>query len=104
MDNLLRKLQTPKQKEPDRPARRDLPVLVTDPEKGLTAEQVLERKDAGWDNAPVEGAGKSTKEIILSNVFTYFNILFFLLALWLNRADGVPESPFESRNYPEKRG
>lgn len=81
MDNLLRKLQTPKQKEPDRPARRDLPVLVTDPEKGLTAEQVRERKDAGWDNAPVEGAGKSTKEIILSNVFTYFNILFFLLAL-----------------------
>ena len=81
MDNLLRKLQTPKKKEPDRPARRELPVLVTDPEKGLTAAEVRERKDAGWDNAPVEGAGKSTKEIILSNVFTYFNILFFLLAL-----------------------
>ena len=24
---------------------------------------------------------------------------FFMLALWLNKEDGVPEIPFESRNY-----
>lgn len=81
MDNLLQRLQRPKSKEPDRPPRRDVPVVEADPAKGLTQAEVLERMDAGWDNAPVEGAGKSTKEIILSNTFTYFNMLFFLLAL-----------------------
>ena len=81
MDNLLQKLRTPKRKEPERPARREVPVLETDPERGLTAAEAQARLDAGWDNAPVEGAGKTTREIILSNTFTYFNLLFFLLAL-----------------------
>ena len=76
MDNLLQKLQRPKQKEPDLPPRRELPVLEADPEQGLTEAQAKERVDSGWANTPVEGAGKSTKEIILSNTFTYFNILF----------------------------
>jgi len=40
----------------------------------------------------------------LIDLASLFSEYFFLLALWLNRADGVPEIPFESRNYPEKRG
>jgi len=52
---------------------------------------VRERTDAGWTNAPVDPPGKTVKQIVLSNIFTYFNMLFFLLALcviavqqWLN--------------------
>ena len=50
-----------------------------------------ERADAGWTNVPVDPPGKTVKQIVLSNIFTYFNMLFFLLALcviavqqWLN--------------------
>ncbi len=81
MDNLLHKLQTPKKKEPDLPPRRELPILEADPDRGLTRAEAEERAAAGWANTPVESAGKSTREIILSNTFTYFNLLFFLLAL-----------------------
>ena len=81
MDNLLQKLRTPKKKEPDMPPRRELPILEADPDRGLTRAEAEARAAAGWANTPVESAGKSTKEIILSNTFTYFNLLFFLLAL-----------------------
>ena len=81
MDQLLEKLQRGKEKESVQSMRLDVPVLHTDPERGLTAAQVRERMECGWANLPVEPAGKTTKQIILSNVFTYFNMLFFLLAL-----------------------
>ena len=67
------------------------PVAHPDPQQGLTSAQVRERADAGWTNAPVDPPGKTVKQIVLSNIFTYFNMLFFLLALcviavqqWLN--------------------
>ena len=81
MGNLLEKLQNPKPKEETMPARRDVPVFEAAPDRGLTADAVRARIDAGWANTPVESAGKSVKQIVLSNTFTYFNILFFLLAL-----------------------
>ena len=81
MDNLLHKLQNPKKKEPELPQRRDVPVIEAEPNFGLTEQEAKERLENGWANTPVEGAGKTTREIIFSNVFTYFNILFFLLAL-----------------------
>ena len=68
-----------------------MPVAHPDPQQGLTSAQVRERADAGWTNAPVDPPGKTVKQIVLSNIFTYFNMLFFLLALcviavqqWLN--------------------
>ena len=80
-----------KPKEPDRPQRREIPVLETDAETGLSAAQAQERLDGGWGNTPVESPGASVREIIAKNVFTYFNFLFFLLAgcviavrQWLN--------------------
>ena len=48
---------------------------------GLTSEQVLERRAAGLYNEQVKSAEKTTAEIIKSNVFTYFNLVFFVLAL-----------------------
>ena len=81
MDQLLEKLQRGKEKESVQSMRLDVPVVNAAPEQGLTTAQVRERMEGGWANLPVESAGKTTKQIILSNVFTYFNMLFFLLAL-----------------------
>ncbi len=51
--------------------------------EGLTKEQVQEYRDNGWDNYAVDPPAKSTKEIIQSNVFTYFNLVFFLITVLL---------------------
>lgn len=50
------------------------------PDMGLTPEEVEERTAAGLCNIAVDKTGKSTTQIILSNVFTYFNMIFFILA------------------------
>ncbi len=50
---------------------------------GLTPLQVSERMRKGLNNKSVKSPTKSIKEIIYSNVFTYFNLIFFVLALAL---------------------
>ena len=55
----------------------------TDPEKGLTAEDALLRYQNGYANIVTEDNAVTTGKIIRSNVFTYFNMIFFLLALVL---------------------
>ncbi len=55
-------------------------MVKADPEIGLTQEQVHTRIKAGYQNTPVESNSKTMKEIILSNVVTYFNLIFFVLA------------------------
>ncbi len=52
----------------------------TDPEKGLTSEQVEKRTTDGLTNKTENKGNKSVAQIILSNVFTYFNIIFFIIA------------------------
>ncbi len=91
MANLIEKIKDKRAPEPETPERRDVPIVHPDPQQGLTGAQVRERTDAGWTNAPVDPPGKTVKQIVLSNIFTYFNMLFFLLALcviavqqWLN--------------------
>ena len=49
-------------------------------EKGLTNKEVLERINDGRVNNIITGKTKSIKEIIFTNIFTYFNILNILLA------------------------
>lgn len=53
------------------------------PRMGLTAAQAAERQAKGWANLPVESPSKSTKEIITSNLFTYFNLIFLVIAVLL---------------------
>ena len=91
MAKLIEKIKDKRAPEPETPERRDVPIVHPDPQQGLTSAQVRERTDAGWTNAPVDPPGKTVKQIVLSNIFTYFNMLFFLLALcviavqqWLN--------------------
>ena len=60
--------------------RRNVPVFEADAQRGLSTKQAEERAQAGWDNRPIEPPGKTVGQIVRSNVLTYFNMLFFLLA------------------------
>ncbi|HQH63753.1 MAG TPA: HAD-IC family P-type ATPase, partial [Clostridiales bacterium] len=53
------------------------------PSTGLSAAQVRERLDAGLDNRAVESPTKTVGQIIRGNILTYFNLIFFVLALAL---------------------
>ena len=66
-------------------AKQKLPVtpVQAPPDKGLTAEQVQERIRAGLVNKPVKPPSKSYTQIIASNVFTYFNLIFAFFAVLL---------------------
>ena len=58
-----------------------LPPVEADPARGLTTAEAEARAAAGLLNRSVDPPSKSVAQIILSNVFTYFNMLFLLLAL-----------------------
>ncbi len=60
--------------------RREIPAVTPEVEGGLTAEQVLVRKQAGWSNRTVDSVSKSEKEIVLENCLTFFNFVFLILA------------------------
>ena len=74
-----KKLQVEEKKE------RRLPTTRYNPEykKGLTSQQVQEHRLHGWTNKAVEPPSKTTKEIVHENVFTYFNLIFVVLAVLL---------------------
>ena len=55
----------------------------TDAMSGLDKAQVQERLDNGWSNISVDPPSQTTKEIIHENVFTYFNLIFVVLAVLL---------------------
>lgn len=64
---------------------RRIPTTRYRPEyrQGLTNQQVQEHRLHGWTNTAVDPPAKTTKEIIHSNVFTYFNLIFVILAILL---------------------
>ena len=45
--------------------------------KGLTEQEAALRVEQGLDNRADTTTDKSIKEIIFSNAFTYFNLIFF---------------------------
>lgn len=51
--------------------------------KGLSLEQVQEHVQCGQTNKPVEPPTKTVPEIIKDNLFTYFNLVFAILAVLL---------------------
>ena len=60
--------------------RTELAVLEAPAETGLTDDQAAERAGAGWANLPVEPPTRTVGQIVRSNLFTYFNAIFVLLA------------------------
>ncbi len=68
-------------KNKDDPARNSgIPVLETDPGLGLTAAQAEERALGGLANVSVAPPTRTVGQIVRSNLFTYFNAVFVLLA------------------------
>ena len=54
-------------------------MYETNCEKGLTKSQVQERIGRGLVNTAVDSVEKTTREIIIENTFTYFNMIFLFL-------------------------
>ena len=50
---------------------------------GLTSAQVRKRQAAGQVNTPPESPTKSVRKIVLENVFSFFNLIFFVIAGFL---------------------
>ena len=51
--------------------------------EGLNDIQVQERVEKGWINHVVESPEKTNKQIVKDNIFTYFNLIFFVLSILL---------------------
>ena len=65
------------------PRRQAVEEISPNPELGLTSDQVRIRMERGWANIASLGPGRSEQEIILSNLFTFFNLIFVILAVLL---------------------
>ena len=64
--------------------RTPLTRVKADPGIGLSAEQVKERFACHADNYKVESSTMSVSDIVKSNVFTYFNLVFAVIAVLLS--------------------
>lgn len=70
-------------REEDERVRGEIVRVKPDYRAGLTEEQVRTRVENGWKNEEVAPPALTTKEIIHKNVFTYFNLIFLVLAILL---------------------
>lgn len=64
--------------------------LDVDITQGLSTEQVEKRKEQNLTNDNGDEKGKTYLEIVLSNIFTVFNILYFIITIiliWAKRTD-----------------
>ena len=63
--------------------RESVGTVVADAKVGLSSSQVAERVEKGWANGVVKTAGKTELDIITQNLFTFFNLVFVVLAVAL---------------------
>lgn len=70
-------------KVPEHTRRHPVTRIHADIKNGLSTAQAQEYARCGWTNAPVEPPLKTVPEIIRSNLFTYFNLVFAVLAVLL---------------------
>ena len=50
---------------------------------GLTQDEAISLYEKGKGNVQIDNIGKTNLDIIKENVFTYFNLIFFIMALLL---------------------
>ena len=62
--------------------------------KGLTKREVEERKRQGLANEQVDSSTRTVKQIVKDNVFTYFNLIFTVLAVLLVIAGEIKDLTF----------
>ncbi len=67
----------------DKASKEDIIRYSPDLDMGLVSSQVERRVAERLTNIPVKKETNTVSKIILSNVFTYFNLIFFVLALIL---------------------
>ncbi|MDD3279826.1 MAG: cation-translocating P-type ATPase [Lachnospiraceae bacterium] len=63
--------------------RRETTRYNADINTGLSSAQVKEYVQNGWENTAVEPPSKTVSEIIKNNTFTYFNLIFTIIAILL---------------------
>ena len=63
--------------------RQEIAVLEAAPETGLTQDQAAQRTEKGWANGQSISAGKTEWDIVAQNLFTFFNLVFVVLAVAL---------------------
>ena len=63
--------------------RENVQVLEAAPDVGLTARQAEERARKGWANGTALSVGRTEGDIIAQNLFTFFNLVFIILAVFL---------------------
>ena len=71
-----------------------IPVLQTEPARGLTETQARQRQAAGLRNTPPPDLTKSTARILRDNLLTFYNLLFLALAGCLVAVGAVQETLF----------
>ncbi len=59
------------------------PRVEASAQTGLTHEEASQRYAAGLNNRPVDSPSKTVSQIIMGNIFTYFNLIFLVLAIAL---------------------
>lgn len=74
-----------KQKQNSVPHRafRPVPVLNADIDEGLSPQEVKLRQTNGLGNKQPPSNTKTEKQIVKENVFTFFNLIFLVLAVAL---------------------
>ena len=70
--------------------REEIEALHPAPETGLTSQQVQLRAQTGWAAGEPVPTGKSEREIMLTHCFTFFNLIFLILAVLLVIARSHP--------------
>ena len=72
--------------------------FLTDPSTGLNRTEVKERFEKGQVNVAVESPSKTVKQIVYSNIFTYFNMIFIIIAaailIFVGIMDGYKQLTF----------
>ena len=63
--------------------RQNIAPICADPDIGLTQEQVRSRQEAGLVSGKPHHSGKTPGEIIWGHCFTFFNLIFLVLAALL---------------------
>ncbi|EMF0177885.1 cation-translocating P-type ATPase [Enterococcus hirae] len=69
--------------EKDQTSVKNITRYAPDYREGLTDEQVAERVYAQATNETIDPSFKTNKQIVLQNIFTYFNLIFIVLAVLL---------------------
>lgn len=72
-----------KETQEEEVVRGEIQRVIPDYRVGLNPEQIRIREENGWTNDEVAPPGLTTKEIIHNNIFTYFNLIFLILAILL---------------------